>query len=145
MVMHPHDPDRFDRGRLPSPRSFPPVSPRSARQLPARARPLPAEHGPARPLVQTERGMIRRCTCCGGLELRFGNAILGLATEDLGAVHSALVEAELAAGDGARSGDHDQVVLWLGNNTSGWVFDRSEAAELRRLLVRACVLLDQES
>jgi hypothetical protein len=46
------------------------------------------------------------------------------------------VEAELSAGD---RGD---ILLLLRNNSSGWVFDRLEAAELRQLLVRACILLD---
>jgi len=129
-------PDRFDGGRLRAPRPHSQSSHPSIRRASARAWPHPAEHGTAHTLVETERGSLRRCSCCGGLELRFGNAILGLTAEDLGTVHSALVEAELSAGD---RGD---ILLLLRNNSSGWVFDRPEAAELRQLLVRACILLD---
>ena len=31
-----------------------------------------------RPLFETDRGCVLHCDCCGGLQLHFGNAILGL-------------------------------------------------------------------
>lgn len=98
------------------------------------------EHRPNRTILETDRGFVRRCTCCDRIELRFGNALLGLSVDEMECVRSRLVEAELAAG--ALVSPRPSVVLMIGETASGWVFDREEVLELHRLLAGASLMLD---
>ena len=93
-------------------------------------------------IFETERGTVRQCPGCQGLELRFGNAILGLAADELEIVRTTLVEAELSAGGSLHHNGRPAVVLTLGDSASGWVFDRAETVELHRLIAGASLLLE---
>lgn len=91
-------------------------------------------HDAASTVFETERGRVARCACCGGLEIRFGNAVLALADDDeLTTVLDALVASELP-GRGA--------LLRLGDTGCGWAFDAAEVAELHRLVAGARLMLD---
>ena len=85
------------------------------------------------------------------LEVRFGNALLAVTADDLphvldqlGAAEShtrpRVAEARNEAGDG-EAGEGGEVTLLLGDSGSGWVFNRSEAIELHRLVAGAQLLL----
>ena len=85
------------------------------------------------------------------LEVRFGNALLAVTADDLphvldqlGAAEShtrpRVDEARDEAGDG-EAGEGGEVTLLLGDSGSGWVFNRSEAIELHRLVAGAQLLL----
>ena len=89
-------------------------------------------------LFETDRGRVRRCPCCDRLELRFGNALLALAPDDLPQVLAQLDTAGAAAPPEAPG----EVTLFLGDSGCGWVFAADEAAELHRLLAGAGLLLD---
>lgn len=100
-------------------------------------------------LFETTHGHVRRCPCCSLLEVRFGNALLALATDDLPHVLDQLGAAESQAGEHpgaeappAAGGAGGEVTLLLGDSGSGWVFSRAEAAELHRLVAGAQLLLD---
>jgi hypothetical protein len=87
------------------------------------------------PLFETTHGHVRRCDCCGRLELRFGHALLALGEDDLPHVLDQLGVAEAPAAD-------DEVTLLLGETGSGWVFSGDEAVELHRLVAGARLLLE---
>lgn len=88
-------------------------------------------------LFETARGRVRRCLCCDRLELRFGNALLAFGAGELPDVLGALGTADTAA-----SADRREVTLCFGDGGCGWVFTPDEAAELRRLLAGARLMLD---
>ena len=86
------------------------------------------------------------------LEVRFGNALLAVTPDDLPHVLDQLDAAEshtrprlddAAAedGDAGEGGGSGEVTLLLGDSGSGWVFNRSEAIELHRLVAGAQLLL----
>ena len=90
------------------------------------------------------------------LEVRFGNALLAVTADDLPHVLDQLGAAEShtrpRVDDATRGGTHDEahdgeageggeVTLLLGDSGSGWVFNRSEAIELHRLVAGAQLLL----
>jgi hypothetical protein len=97
-------------------------------------------------VFETAHGHVRRCPCCSWLEVRFGNALLALDADDLPAVLDQLGVAEAQAGERAgvptTAAPADEVTLLLGDTGSGWVFSRTEAAELHRLVAGAQLLLD---
>jgi hypothetical protein len=95
-------------------------------------------------LFETVHGHVRRCPCCSLLEVRFGNALLALSADDLPGVLDQLGAAEAQADEraGLETPAGDEVTLLLGETGSGWVFSRTEAAELHRLVAGAQLLLD---
>ena len=76
--------------------------------------------------------------------MRFGNALLALSADDLPAVLDQLGAAEAQADEraGMEATVGEEVTLLLGDTGSGWVFSRTEAAELHRLVAGAQLLLD---
>lgn len=89
-------------------------------------------------LFESKRGFVRCCRVCGSLELRFGNAILGLRSDDL----SLIIESVQRFDEEYRTGqrpDSAPSTIWLGHDGSGFRFRRDEIAELHRLLAGAAL------
>jgi hypothetical protein len=81
-----------------------------------------------KPLCQTEHGHILHCPDCGGMLLRFGNAVIGLASEDVLAFRQAIAVEK-------------DTILYMGESTVGFAFSAAEVAELNLLLDEAESLL----
>lgn len=100
------------------------------------------------PLFETAHGRVRRCPCCDCLELRFGNALLALAVDELPTVLAQLGAAEREPAAGGPAGGpatdrgHREVTLFVGDSGCGWVFTADETAELHRLVAGARLMLD---
>lgn len=89
------------------------------------------------PLFETARGRVCRCGCCDRLELRFGNALLSLAPDDL-----SVVLGQLGAAEPGPAAPTREVTLFLAESGCGWVFTADEAAELHRLVAGTRLMLD---
>jgi hypothetical protein len=85
-------------------------------------------------IARSARGEVRRCSDCGSLHLRFGNAILALNAEDLPTLRAAVENSprrQKANGDPASG---RCVELFLGESGPGFAFDTEELIELDLLL-----------
>jgi hypothetical protein len=83
---------------------------------------LPDDH--YQPLCQTEHGHILHCPDCGGMLLCFGNAVIGLAKEDVLEFRRAIAVEK-------------DTILYMGESTVGFAFSAAEVAELNTLLDEA--------
>jgi len=93
------------------------------------------------PVFETTRGRVLCCPGCGRLQVRFGNAVLGLDDEELTEFRAAVAAFDRDAG---AAGPHrqDHAVFYAGDTGLGFAFSRAETAELHRLLEGARLLLD---
>ncbi|HEY0972492.1 MAG TPA: DUF6686 family protein [Gemmatimonadales bacterium] len=94
---------------------------------------------------ETERGRLLHCACCGGLQLRFGNAVLGLNADDFVPFRRTVAELERDALETAAAGrlaPDARAVLYLGESGSGFAFDADEIVEMCRLLEGAAFMLE---
>lgn len=105
---------------------------RSARH-PNRSTSVAPEH---QLLHRTRRGTALHCTCCGRVEVCFGNAVLALDEDDLRSVLSIIDSFDLDSAprdaDGQRS-----FLIRTQHDEAAFAFSRREALELRDLLVGA--------
>lgn len=107
---------------------------------------LSADHGHrdrAETLAASANGRIARCRECGGLELRFGNALLRLDAADLARVHAAVVPS-LRQGESATGGAPESIEVYMGDSGVGFAFSHDEIIELTGLLEAARERLDGE-
>ena len=98
-------------------------------------------------LFETGRGRLLHCRCCGALQLRFGNAVLGLNAEDFAPFRRTAAELErdaLATDERGELHADARAVLYLGESGSGFAFDAGELTELHRLLEGGALLLELE-
>lgn len=96
-------------------------------------------------LFETDRGQLLHCGCCGALQLRFGNAVLGLNAEDFAPFRQTAAELERDALETAAAGQLEEdarAVLYLGDSGSGFAFDAGELTELHRLLEGGAFMLE---
>ena len=103
-----------------------------------------------RPLFETDRGCMLHCDCCGGLQLHFGNAILGLSASDFDPLRETIRALEQDAtqwssgpipAERPRSG-RERATIFVGETGIGFAFDADELGELHRLLEGARLFLD---
>ena len=100
-----------------------------------------------RPLFETDRGCVLHCDCCGGLQLHFGNAILGLGAPDFDPLRETIRTLEQDASEwsakrAAARGGRERATIFVGETGIGFAFDADELAELHRLLEGARLFLD---
>lgn len=94
---------------------------------------------------ETGSGRLLHCACCGALQLRFGNAVLGLNAGDFGPFRETVADLERDALETAAAGRLDEdarAVLYLGDTGTGFAFDAGELTELHRLLEGGAFLLE---
>ena len=109
------------------------------------------------PLFETDHGCVLHCRCCGGLQLHFGNAILGMSAPDFDPFRQTIGTLEqdatrVAAGRprSARLGgpgrgrrvQRERATIFVGDTGVGFAFDAHELGELHRLLEGARLFLD---
>lgn len=98
------------------------------------------------PLFETDRGRVLHCDCCGGLQLHFGNAILGLNGTDFDPLRETIRALEEDAARPPATGrprtGRERATLFVGDTGIGFAFDAGELAELHRLLEGARLFLD---
>jgi hypothetical protein len=110
-----------------------------------------ADHGRSEPpetLASTANGSLTRCTGCGALELRFGNALLRFDATDLPQVCEAVQSSARLRRDRASRidvGDQRYVELHMGDSGAGFVFSYNEIRELDDLLAIATRRIASES
>ena len=94
---------------------------------------------------ETEHGRLLHCACCGSLQLRFGNAVLGLNAEDFAPFRETIADLERDALEVAAAGrlaPDARAVLYLGDSGTGFAFDAEELIEMHRLLEGAALMLE---
>lgn len=94
-------------------------------------------------LGATRRGVATRCSCCGKVEVEFGNALLSLDAAELDHLLSCLGGRDLA--QSPDFSDRRGYVIRCGPNGPAYVFSRAEIVELRELLVQARRVLQAEN
>ena len=108
-----------------------------------------------RPLFETDRGAVLHCDCCGGLQLHFGNAILGFSAGDFDPLRETIQALEQDASEwsravvlpglpGRRRSGRERATIFVGETGIGLAFDADELTELHRLLEGARLFLDLE-
>lgn len=106
------------------------------------SRPLPkdqeADHSPLS-LFETRNGAIYLCPACRMLELRFGNMLLSLASDELPQLTTALTDAGRGLEEETR--DTRDAVLMLKESRSGWLLNWDEIVELHQLVAGAGLIL----
>ena len=103
-----------------------------------------------RPLFETDHGCVLHCDCCGGLQLHFGNAILGLSASDFDPLRQTIAALEQDASRvvaarrsrGRRARRRERATIYVGDTGIGFAFDAGELVELHRLLEGARLFLD---
>lgn len=103
-----------------------------------------------RPLFETDRGCVLHCDCCGGLQLHFGNAILGLSAPDFDPLRETIRALEQDAGEWSRAvvlpgrtrTGRERATIFVGETGVGFAFDADELTELHRLLEGARLFLE---
>jgi hypothetical protein len=105
------------------------------------------DHGDGRYEVafETEHGRLLHCDCCGSLQLRFGNAVLGMNAEDFSPFRETVADLERDALETAATGrlaPDARAVLYLGDSGTGFSFDADELVEMHRLLEGAALMLE---
>ena len=110
-----------------------------------------ADHGrsdPPETLASTANGSLSRCTGCGALELRFGNALLRFDSSDLPQVCEAVqssVRPRRQRSSGVEVGERRLVELYMGDSGAGFAFSYNEIRELNELLAIATRRIASES
>ena len=98
---------------------------------------LNSEHShDARPdlVAATPLGRITRCSSCGALHLRFGNAVLNLDATDLSALRLAVENSRRKERARLSRADQRTIELYIGESGVGFAFNRAEISELEQLL-----------
>lgn len=96
-----------------------------------------SEHGDE-VLFESAHGYVRHCKTCGAYELRFGNAIVSLTSEDLDILCDTVADYDSEPVSEAFSGSPENyAVIWVGDSGTGFRFGREEITELHRLLAGA--------
>jgi hypothetical protein len=93
------------------------------------------EHDQRETLIcQTEGGSAILCTCCGCVELTYGNAILSLDSDDLKSLIGLLTEYEAERSE-SGSPDDRRYVIRTQNDAAAFIFSRREVRALRRMAI----------
>lgn len=88
-------------------------------------------------IAASQRGSASRCSCCGSVHLRFGNAVLNLDPADVAPlIASVRASRRKAHARPALASDvaAHHVELYIADTGVGFSFDAGELAELERLL-----------
>jgi hypothetical protein len=90
----------------------------------------------ARPdlVAATPAGRLTRCSSCGALHLRFGNAVLNLDASDLSPLRVAVENSRRKERGRSVRTDQRTIELYIGESGVGFAFSRAEIAELEQLL-----------
>jgi hypothetical protein len=101
---------------------------------------LNSEHShDARPdlVAASPLGRVTRCSTCGALHLRFGNAVLNLDASDLSPLLVAVENSRRKERARSSRADRRTIELYIGESGVGFAFNRAEIAELEQLLGEA--------
>lgn len=100
-------------------------------------------HHPSRVVFESQNGSVLRCATCGGMELRFGNAVIALIDDDLDQLQRAVATFD-ASSQGATGHPMEHALVYIGNSGNGYRFSHPQVSELHRLLVGAQLLLGMD-
>ena len=87
-------------------------------------------------LCSTTHGTALRCSCCGHVEVTFGNAVLSLGLADLDSVLEIIESFDVDSAPDAFPGRREFLIRTQ-HDDAAFAFNKAEVIELRELLIGA--------